>query len=430
MSDINANAIADYGYYLGAEAGWNLPQIEEQARNEGLSTDGFEPSEFCVLKPLGEVIHDVADPLVAQAFNQMQLKLCNFGDGVMAAAKHYGATEAANVGLFQMNGLSSDGTDVTFSHGDAKSEDSDYYRKGGNATFKIADLDLTPPSRDGANPSDEMDGAYKAIIKFLDWVWSTANVDDGKNFEQSMIEPLFGNFASIKANGEAWRSVGKNLGLVATQMGTNGTKLFTDYWLDSDAAHAAEHFLDYYWTKGCAKAGEKVGDFVAQGFDKIAGVIPKLITACINGIKTLVTMIANQIATDAVPGVSEIVEGCKVIADFFGIDANSIIDKVKTAIAIAKAVIEAYNAIKELNDALKAYFNTAQELIDVIQKIPDIHSLTDAAKVTTDGADAYKAYGEAAQNVDKKNTEAGKKLTDLDTKVNDATGALSNAENS
>lgn len=94
---VDANELADFGLYMGAEGSLSLPVIETLARDEGLSADGFKG----LLAPLGEICTGPAANLVGEAFDLMQKALCNLGDGLIAAAKHYGYVDEDNRSVFE-----------------------------------------------------------------------------------------------------------------------------------------------------------------------------------------------------------------------------------------------------------------------------------------------------------------------------------------
>lgn len=98
--EVNEKQLADFGMYLGAEGRFTLAEIKSFAIREGLSADGFTG----LLKPLGNIVEDEAATYVEKAFQLMREKLCNLGDGIIAAAKSYGYTDDDNRSVFERTG--------------------------------------------------------------------------------------------------------------------------------------------------------------------------------------------------------------------------------------------------------------------------------------------------------------------------------------
>jgi hypothetical protein len=219
------------------------------------------------------------------------------------------------------------------------------------------------------------------VLSVLDWIWSEFNVDNGKGFTDSMISLLAGNYNSIAANGEAWKGVGKNFGLVAAAMGDNATTLATQHW-QGEAAKAFEQFLDVFWRKGAIWAGEALGEFVSLGFEKIAEVSKKIAQLAINAIKTIINA-AAKIATKAIPIVgwawTAIQSAAKYIGWIFGIDIDDLYDDIMQIVHTAQAVFKLFEAMRNIVETMQNYFDTLAELVATVQKIPEIGSLQDAA---------------------------------------------------
>lgn len=414
---VHPDVVADFGLYLGAEAGQTLPRIEQLARDEGMSDHGFTG----LLEPLGNIVNGDASVLAGSAFSLMQRKLCDLGDSVLSAAKHYGWTEQSNVSILERNGLGGD-NDKEIKFGSGYGHDGyENYTEGGYSNFHYTDLDISAIDRPDTKYSDDIDDVGP-VLSVLDWIWSEFNVDGGKGFTDSLISPLAGNYKSIEANGEAWRSVGNNFGLLAANMGGNVSTLAAHHW-QGDAAQALAQFFDVFWHKGAVWAGQKLGEFVAKGFDKIAEVSKKIAGLAIKAINVIIKA-ATRIAAKAIPIVgwawTAIQSAAKYIGWIFGIDIDDLYDDIMEIVNTAKAVFRLFEAIESVVETMKEYFNTLEELVATVKQIPEIGSLQDA--VATAGT-----INENAQKLEQQKTKleqeadkADDALTELD---NIATGA-------
>lgn len=375
---VHKEEVADFGFYLSSEAGFTLPRIERLARDEGMSDHGFTG----LLERLGNIVNGDASVLVGSAFSLMQRKLCNLGDGVIDAAKHYGYVDDDNRSLFERNGLGGDtDKDITSGSGYGHGDGYDRHTKDGGSNFSYTELEISPIDRPDTKYSDKLDD-FGPVLTVLDWIWSEFDVDGGKGFTDSLISPLAGNYNSIRANGEAWKSVGKNFGLLASNLGDNVTTLATQHW-QGDAALAFEQFVDLFWHKGAVWAGEQLGAFVAKGFDKIAEVSEKIAQLAINAINVIIRA-AVKLATKAIPIVgwawTAIQSAAKYIGWIFGIDIDDIYDDIMEIVNTAKAVFKLFEAMENVVETMKDYFNTLEELLNTIQQIPEVGSLKDAAE--------------------------------------------------
>lgn len=373
---VHKEQVADFGFYLSAEAGVTLPRIERLAREEGMSSDGFTG----LLEPLGKIVNGEASVMVGSAFSLMQRKLCDLGDSVIGAARSYGYVDADNRSLFERNGLGADTNEgITSGSGYGNGDGYDRHIEGGSSAFKYTETDISPIDRPDTNYSEDLDTG--GVLSVLDWIWSEFEVDGGKGFTDSLISPLAGNYNSISANGEAWRGVGNNFGLLAATMGDNATTLATQHW-QGEAAQVFEQFVDLFWHKGAVWAGQTLGEFVAKGFDKIAEVSKKIAQLAIDAIKVIINA-ARKIATKAIPVVgwawTAIQSAAKYIGWLFGIDIDDLYDDIMEIVNTAKAVFALFEAIRNLVETMQNYFTTLQELLTTVQKIPELDNLKDAA---------------------------------------------------
>lgn len=418
---VHKEVVADFGLYLSAEAGYNLPRIERLAREEGMSDHGFTG----LLEPLGNIVNGEASVLVGSAFSLMQRKLCNLGDEVVNVAKHYGHVDEDNRSLFERNGLGGDtDEDIKFGSGYGFGDGYDRHREDGSSQFNYAELDISPIDRPDTNYSDDLDTG--AVLSVLDWIWSEFGVDGGKGFTDSMISPLAGNYNSISANGEAWKSVGKNFGLLASNLGDNATTLATNHW-EGEAAQAFEQFLDVFWHKGAVWAGEQLGAFVAKGFDKIAEVSKEIAQLAINAIKVIINA-ARKIATKAIPLLgwawTAVQSAAKYIGMIFGIDIDDLYDDIMAIVDMAHVVIELFASMESIVETMQNYFDTLQELIATVQEIPEVGSLKDAY-ITKESINEHRGkLDEQKTNLETDVGKADDALTELD---DIATGAKEQA---
>lgn len=414
--EVDQEQVADFGFYLGTEASFTLPRIEQLAREEGMSDHGFGELP-CVLAPLGDIVNGAASVLVGEGFSLMQRKLCDLGDGVINAAKKYGYIDEGNASLFERNGLAGDtGEEITQGSGYGPGDGYDRHGHDGSSTFKYADLEISPIDRPDANFTDEIDAGH--VLNVLDWIWTEFSVAGGTSFTDSIIEPLAGNPNSIKANGAAWLSVGRNFGLLASNMVTNAGKLATHHWV-GDAADAFLDFLSQYWQQGAAWAGEKLGEFVAKGFDKIAEVSLYLAELAIDAINTILK-VAAKIAAKFIPVVgwawSAIEYAAKGASWLPGvdIDIDALHDNIMEIIDLAEKVFSLYESITQLVETMQDYFSTVQDLLDTVNQIPEIGSLEDAAS-TLETINEHKGQlQEQTAELESNVSDAEGKLNDLD----------------
>jgi hypothetical protein len=337
-----------------------------------MSADGFTG----LLEPLGEIVTGDAPVLVGSAFSLMQLKLCDLGDAVIDVARDYGYSDASTQSLFERNGLDDDtDEDITFGNGLGVGDGSDRF----HARFEHTELDLPTTDRPDTNYADDLDTG--AVLSVLDWIWSEFDVDGGKGFTDSLISPLAGNYNSIAANGAAWRGVGANFGLLAANLGDNATNLATNHW-QGTAAEAFSQFVDLFWHRGAVWAGQRLGEFVATGFDKIAEVAKQIAQLAVEAIEVIISA-ARTIATKALPVVgwawTVIQSSAKYVGWVLGIDIDDLYDDIEEIVDTAQEVFALFDAIENVVETMSDYFTTLHELVDTVQQIPDVGSLTDAA---------------------------------------------------
>ncbi|MBK1783578.1 hypothetical protein [Prauserella cavernicola] len=371
---VDKEAVADFGYYLGAEAGQALPLIERLARDEGMSDHGFTG----LLEPLGAAVNGPSSVLVGTAFSEMQRKLCDLGDGVLSAASSYGVVDHSNAALIQRAGLEGD-TNEEIAFGGYGRDGFDNHTEDGGSRFQYTQTDIPDIERPDTKYSDDVP-SHGMELKVLDWIWSEFNIDGGKGFTDSIISPLAGNYKSIEANGEAWESVGKNFGLLAANLGANSTTLATHHW-EGPSGELCKEFLDVFWDKGAAWAGEQMGLFVSSGFAKIADVSKKIADIAIRCINTIIK-VARKIATKALPVVgwawTAIQSAGKWLGKVIGIDIDDLYDDIMLIKHTAQEVFALYQAINDIVTTMQEYFTTIQELVETVRAIPEIGGLSDA----------------------------------------------------
>jgi hypothetical protein len=409
--DVDEATVADFGHYLAAEAGYTLPTIETLARNEGMSANGF----VGLLEPLGEAVTGDASVLVGSAFSLMQRKLCDLGDSIRAAARDYGHVEYGNVSMFDYSKLNED-TDEEISYGAGYGHDGyANYTEGGSSTFHYTSLEIGEIERPDTAYSDDLDD-YGPVLTVLDWIWTECNVDGGKGFTDSLVSPLAGNYKSIEANGEAWTNVGTNFGLLAANLLSNGTTLATNHW-EGDAATAFTQFLDVFWQKGAVWAGEKLGTFVAAGFNKIAEVSKAIAQVAVDAINAIVRA-AARIATKAIPfvgwawGVLE--SAAKWVGKVFGVDINDLIDDIQAIVEMVPAVLDLFDALKNIVETMQNYFNTLEELVNTVKQIPEIGNFSDAVATAESINESATALEEQKTQLEESSDTADDALNELD----------------
>ncbi|MFI7677617.1 hypothetical protein [Actinophytocola sp. NPDC049390] len=412
--EVHEKVVADFGLYLAAEAGVTVPLIERLARDEGMSADGFTG----LLAPLGEIVTGDASVLVGSAFSLMQRKLCDLGDAVIGVAKDYGYTDYDHRALFERTGLAGD-TDEDVNYGSGygyfnPQRGYDLHREGGASPFTYTQLELESIDRPDTDYSEDLDTG--AVLGVLDWIWSEFDVDGGKGFTDSIISPLAGNYNSIEANGKAWESVGNNLGLLAANLGDNATNLAVNHWR-GPASEAFGQFVDLFWHRGAVWAGQRMGEFVAAGFGKIAEVSKKIAQLAIEAIQVIIDA-ARKIATKALPIVgwawTAIQSAAKYIGWAFGIDIDDLYDDIKQIVETAKAVFDLFTAIEDIVSTMSDYFTTVEELAETVKQIPEVGSLTEARETAEAISEHRAELKKTKQELDESVADADDALTELD----------------
>lgn len=411
--EVNEAQLGDFGYYLSSEAGFTLPRIETLARTEGMSSDGFKG----VLAPLGDIVTGEASTVVGEAFSLMQKKLCDLGDSVIAAAKTYGYSDAGNASLFELNGLGDDtGEDISFGSGYGSGDGYDRHHGDGSSSFKYTDLDISPVDRPDSTFADDVDAG--AVLSVVNWIWSEFNVDGGKSFTDSILEPLAGNPNSIKANGEAWVGVGANFGLLAANLLDNALTLARNDW-GGDAADSFQEFLSQYWEKGAVWAGEKLGTFISQGYEKVAEVSIAIAQLAVDAINKIIK-VAGKIAAKFIPYVGWAWTAIEYVAkaasylpgaDF---DIDALHDNIMEIIDLAQAIFGLYESLEQVVETMRDYFTTAQDLVDTVKQIPEIDNLADAAATTQTINDNLGALEEQRGTLEENLASAEESLDELD----------------
>lgn len=412
---VDGEQLADFGFYLSSEACYNLPRIETLAREEGLNPHGFggPPS---LLAPLGEIIKGKPPVLVGEAFNVMQRKLCELGDSLIAAARHYNYVDEDNRSLIERNGIDIDGTGINVGSGYGKGDGYDRHRDDGSSNFKYADLEISPIDRPDTNYADEIE--YGPVLDVLDWIWRQFS---DKGFIDDMVSPLAGNYNSINASGEAWKSVGKNLGLVAGAMGDNASTLAANHW-EGDAAEAFERFFDVYWKKGAVFAGEKLGEFVAKGFEKVADASKRIAEEAVEKINKLVDIATKKIASKlAGLPIGVVVTLVEYVLDWLGIDVDTLHEAAQQIWNLAQSIHRLFELVEEIVKDMEEYFLMVQELVDVVKKIPEIDSVDDAVSTANTIDQNLGKLEEQKAKVEKNLKEAEGALGEVDKHVTEAT---------
>lgn len=396
---VEADVVADFGRYLGAEAGASLPAIEAFARTEGMSDDGFGDAPS-LLAPLGNFVNGEAAEWVGAAFSEMQRKLCQLGDLVISAAERYGHVEEDNRSLVVRNGLNGDDRE-TITYGDgygggtAENPYPEYAMGSSSSPFRLAELSLSPPARPTADFLGEtgVSGVGGTALLLLDTIWAEFADDlglpggDGVGFVDTVLQPLIGNPDSIRANGVAWQSVADSVGAVASAMGTNATTLLNVHF-QGMAADALKAFLDQHWRDGAAWAAEEIGSFIAAGFDKVAEVCVFLAGLAVRAISAIIDR-AIRLAARAVPVAGQVVAVGEYLADaacsigsFLGVidcDVETIHQSIMKIVDLARQIFGIYDSIRSIVETIQGYLDTIQELREFIANIPDLGDLTTAA---------------------------------------------------
>ncbi|HEY0449402.1 hypothetical protein [Actinophytocola sp.] len=407
---VDKEAVADFGFYLGAEAGHTLPLIERLARDEGMSHHGFTG----LLAPLGDIVTGPASVSVGLVFSEMQRKLCDLGDSVTDAAKHYGWVDHSNASMFERAGLTGD-TKEEIKFGGYGRDGFENYFEGGGSIFRATATDIPNIERPNTKYSDDV-REHGLELRVLDWIWRQFDVDHGKGFTDSIISPLAGNYKSIEANGKAWKSVGTNFGRLADSVGKNSIELATHSW-QGGAGDAFRDFLGTYWNQGAVWAGEQMGTFVASGFDKISQVSKYIAGVAIRLINQVIDK-AKKIATKFAPVVgwawTAIQSAAKWLGKVFGFDVNDLWNDVQDIIAIVREIKDLYTEIQNIVKTMESYFTTVEQLQKTVSGIPETGSLADAQNTYTTIRDGVGQLNQNKNELNQSFTKAGSSLSTLD----------------
>lgn len=406
--------LADFGGYLGAEASQTLPDIEKLAREEGMSDHGLTG----LLEPLGKAVNGEASDLVGAAFSGMQTSMGDLGEALVKTAKSYGLTDEHNSSVLERFGLDENpGDEITYGMTETRynppteeamnsghAEASDY------SAFQVTELTAADIERPDTDFSEELD--LGPVLTVLDWIWTEFDVDGGKGFTDSLIAPLSGNYASINANGEAWTAVGTQFGELVGNLGSNVATLVADSW-EGKSADALKEFVDVFWTRGAAWAGEKVGAFIALGFEKIGEASKKIAQLAVDTIKKILK-IARKIATKAIPVVGWAWTAIEYGGKALGIDVDALHDDIMNIIKLAKLVFTLHEHITTIVETMESYFTTAQELLDTVEQIPEIGSLEDGVAAAETIKEKGTELSEQKTTLKEETAEAKKKLKEID----------------
>ncbi|OYO07142.1 hypothetical protein CGZ98_19720 [Enemella evansiae] len=394
-------AIAGFGDYLRNEAATSIGPIGAFVCAEGMSRDGFGDAPS-LLAPLGEFISGEPSVLVKQGFTELQRKMVQLGDTVTAAGKQYAGVEDRNAQIAA-------GLDTNARHRSPLSHPALW-------PFPVSELDLTKPDRPPASFTvDNGGGVGGKVLEVLNWIWVQFKVDGGRSFTDSLVEPLVGNPKSIQANGRAWQSAAAALGDVAGTMGAHLVELTTNGWQDR-AAEALMQFAITCWKDGAAWVAQQVGDFIAQGFDRVGQVSTELAELAIRAIKQILEL-AVKLAARALPVIGwawTAIESLGSVAlEFLGIDIDNLLDDIMKAIELGKQVLGIFETIKNIVETTKAYLNQVKEIVDFARSIPELDSV-DPVEV----ANKVKDLPEKQKAVTDSLAQVGPALGDLDRGAN------------
>lgn len=437
--EANPEGIRAYGTYLGAEAAYNLPTIENHAIDFGLKTDNVGGAAGMLLKPFGDAINEVARPAVEGVFHAFGWAMTELGDAFIDVADDIAGREEDNAHLFYQ-----------FKLGDEKSGDSkgaDYYGPDGGSAFQIAEIGFKPPEADEGGDRDltqYLRGPAADAIAVADWFlekWDELAGEfglpeigegDPPTFESLVIDPLLGDFNEITKNGNAWKSVlTDGLAEVIIQMGKNFQTLVDSHFWTGPAANAAQAFIEQYWSKVVKAAAEPLGDFLAEGFQKIAAALTQLAARLVNSIgEVLNDVIVNLIAKHVTKGqLGSLWEAAAAIVDTFleifkiDIDENTIVDVIERIVRVIGDIFEAYRTMKDLVESAKEYFQLFMELKGALEKIPEVETVSGAASFVKEvgGITKDSPGGEDFEKLEKGGAaygEAEKKYKETEGRVN------------
>lgn len=264
-------------------------------------------------------------------------------------------------------------------------------------------VDVKAPDVPTESLKDQIDGLAPDVAA-IDWVYTHIT---GSSMVDDFIMPLTGDFNRIRANGDAWETIAKDIECVSDNLTANVEELQT-HWTHGQAARNFETlYIKGAWFAGSYATAE-VCRFVKKGFEVLADESIKLAQKAVDLLEKLLHKL-EKLASRFIPGGGWAKAGADAVVDIFSGDVP-VYHEIKEVWDLVHAILGLIDAIKTIVESATSFFNGLKEIGSAIKEIPEISSGNDAVAVSRDFMDgvhdvndakdgAMDAYGEAQQDL-------------------------------
>lgn len=262
----------------------------------------------------------------------------------------------------------------------------------------------TPVTAAAINPQP---GDINAILKddkhfageAVDWVVSHFGDLIGcgdQGLYDYLVRPLAGDYARIKANGQAWADCGKMLATVQTNLVRTATQLVTSDWTGTAAKAFLSH-VDVVFGAGMY-AAEKGCDYVRKGFDKLSELSIKIAQKCVTLLNIIIDKIVKLFAK-VIPGFGQLWSIVEWVAS--GFDRTPYIADVQDIAKLMQDVKNLHKTLTDLVNSVTSYFHGIETMVQAVSQIPEVDS-------TSKAADVAKQFGKGKDEAKKARADADK----------------------
>ncbi|MEU7481489.1 hypothetical protein AB0A63_36325 [Lentzea sp. NPDC042327] len=239
-------------------------------------------------------------------------------------------------------------------------------------------------------------------VQAVNWVFEAVT---GESLVATIITPITGDWSKIRADGDAWRSVGNAMNDMSYNL-TDAVGKVRDAW-DGEAASSHEKYIALGWKAGLlAEMG--VAQLIAKGFDTVASGAEALGRQAARLLDYLINKLMQAAATVWVP-----VAGWIKAAEM-----------VWNAYQIYRRVMDIIDTVKKLITDVKALFDAVGRVASALGKLKDADSLAEAMNATQEVAEgardvrnSVRDIHEDIQSVKDSATEIGERGRDIGSTV-------------
>lgn len=282
----------------------------------------------------------------------------------------------------------------------------------------------TPVTAAAINPQP---GDINAILKddkrfagqAVDWVVSNFGDMIGcgdQGLYDYLVRPLAGDYARIKANGQAWADCGKMLATVQTNLVRTSTQLVTSDWTGKAATAFLSH-VDVVFGAGMY-AAEKGCDYVRKGFDKLSELSIKIAQKCVTILNIIIDKIV-KLAAKCIPGFGQVWSIVEWVAS--GFDKAPYIGDVQDIVKLVQDVKNLHTTLTNLVNAVTNYFKGIEAMVQAVASIPEVDSTSKAADVAKQFNAGKDKAKKARADADKQAATAEQQLSQIAQPVDTAT---------